>query len=131
MCARSTYSLGHTNTAILDGKSLVDLVGDDIDSQILAAVKLAWVGERLISDLVQGIGAVGDKLSQEDLLVRVDGVDNEAQKLGDLSLELEGLGNHICGLFMIVLEAQMLEMMPCIDRFTVKAKCLQRSDLPP
>jgi hypothetical protein len=124
MCARSTYSLGHTNTGISDGKGLVDLVGDDIDSQVLAAVKLAWVCERLISDLVQGIGAVRDKLSQEDLLVRVDGVDNEAQKLGDLSLELEGLGNHICGLFMIVLEAQVLEMMPCIDGFTVKAKCL-------
>lgn len=125
--ACSTYSLGHTNTAILDGKSLVDLVGDDIDSQVLAAVKLAWVCERLISDLVQGIGAVRDKLSQEDLLVRVDSVDNEAQKLGDLSLELESFGNHICGLFMIVLEAQMLEMMPFVDGFTVKAKCLQRS----
>jgi hypothetical protein len=124
MFACSTYSLGHTNTAILDGKSLVDLVGDDVDSQILAAVKLAWVCERLISDLVQGIGAVGDKLSQEDLLVRVDGVDNEAQKLGDLSLELESLGSHYCGLCMIVLEAQMLEMMPYLDRFTVKAKCL-------
>ena len=97
VCARNTYSLGHTNTGISDGKSLVDLVGDDIDSQILAAVKLAWVCERLISDLVQGIGAVGDKLSQEDLLVRVDGVDNEAQKLGDLSLELESFGGHICG----------------------------------
>ena len=35
--------------------------------------------------------AVGDEFSQEDLLVGVDGVDDEGEQLRDLSLELEGL----------------------------------------
>lgn len=82
----------------------------------------AWSGARRRSrdapDLVKGIGTVGDELSEEDLLVgvellvvaacaksqrwlhrvtqtrsqRTNGVDDEVQKLGDLSLETEGLG---------------------------------------
>lgn len=73
---------------------------------------------RDVPDLVKGIGTVGDELSEEDLLVgvellveaacaksqrwlhratqtrsqRTNGVDDEVQKLGDLSLETEGLG---------------------------------------
>lgn len=86
-----TYSLGHTNTGITDGKGLGLLVGDNVDAQILARVELARVGERLVADLVEGIGGVGDKLSQENLLVGVDGVDDEGEKLRDLSLELESL----------------------------------------
>jgi hypothetical protein len=92
-----TYSLGHTNTSITDGEGLGLLVWDDVDSEILAGVKLAWVRKGLISDLVKSIGSVGDKLSQEDLLVGVDGVDNEGEKLRDLSLELESLARHDCG----------------------------------
>ena len=35
--------LGHANTAILDGKRLGLLVGDDVDAEVLAAVELAGV----------------------------------------------------------------------------------------
>lgn len=86
-------SLGHTDTGILDGQSLVLLVGDDVDAEILASVQLAGVGQRLIADLVEGIGGVGDKFSEEDLLVGVDCVDDEGEKLRDLSLELESLSH--------------------------------------
>lgn len=89
----STYSLGHTNTGITDGQGLGLLVGDDVNAQVLARVELAGVGQRLVADLVQGIGGVGDKFSQEDLLVGVDGVDDEGEKLRDLSLELESLSH--------------------------------------
>lgn len=90
-----TYSLGHTNTGVTDGKGLLLLVGDDVDAQVLARVELAWVGQGLVADLVQGIGGVGNKFSEEDLLVGVDGVDDEGEKLRDLSLELESLRH--CG----------------------------------
>ncbi|KAI9155186.1 putative sterol O-acyltransferase 2 [Paramyrothecium foliicola] len=86
-----TYSLGHTNTGITDGKGLGLLVGDDVDAEVLARVKLAGVGQSLVADLVEGIGGVGHQLTEEDLLVRVDGVDDEGEKLRDLSLELESL----------------------------------------
>ena len=89
-----TYSLGHTDTGIADGEGLVLLVGDDVDAEILAGVQLAGVRQGLIADLVESIGSVGDKLTKEDLLVGVDSVDDEGEKLRDLSLELEGLGGR-------------------------------------
>lgn len=89
-----TYSLGHTNTGVPDGQGLGLLIGDDIDAKILARVKLGGIGQRLIADLVEGIRSIGDQLSQEDLLVGVDGVDNQREKLRDLSLELESFTRH-------------------------------------
>jgi hypothetical protein len=45
------------------------------------------------------IGGVGDELAEEDLLVGVEGVDDEREELVDLGLEGEGLGlrRHGCG----------------------------------
>jgi hypothetical protein len=94
---KSTYSLGHANTGILDCEGLVLLVGDDVDPEILAGLELTRVGEGLISDLVEGIGTVGNQFSQEDLLVGVHCVDDQGEKLRDLSLELEGFARHGCG----------------------------------
>lgn len=86
-----TYSLGHTDTGIADGEGLVDLIGDDVDAEVLASIELAGVGQGLVPDLVERIGSVGDELTEENLLVGVDGVDDEREQLRDLSLELEGL----------------------------------------
>ena len=96
-CWNATYSLGHTDTGIPDDQGLVLLVGDDVDAEVLAGIQLAGVGQGLISDLVQGIGGVGDEFSQEDLLVGVDGVDDQREQLRDLSLELEGFARHLEG----------------------------------
>ncbi len=38
-----TYSLGHADTSILDGESLVLLVVDNVNTKIFAGVKLAWI----------------------------------------------------------------------------------------
>lgn len=86
-----TYSLGHTDTGIADGEGLVLQVGDDIDAQILVGVELRGVGESLVADLVKSIRGVGDQLTKENFLVRVDGVNDQREQLRDLSLELEGL----------------------------------------
>ena len=94
-----TYGLGHTNTGIADGEGLVLLVWDNIDTEILAGLEFTRVGEGLISDLVEGIGTVGHKFSQEDLLVGVNCVDDQGEKLRDLSLELESFTSHDEGLF--------------------------------
>jgi len=88
-----TYSLGHTDTGITDSEGLVLLIGDDVDAKILVGVELGGVGQGLIANLVQSIGGVGDQLTQEDLLVGVDSVNDQREQLRDLSLELEGLGH--------------------------------------
>jgi hypothetical protein len=66
--------LGHTDTGIADGEDLVLLVGNDADDEVLLGVEDGGVGERGITDLVEGIGTVRDQLSEEDLLVGVEGV---------------------------------------------------------
>lgn len=93
MVTVKTYSLGHTDTGITDGEGLVLLIGDDVDAEILVGVELGGVGQGLIANLVQSIGGVGDQLTQEDLLVGVDSVNDQREQLRDLSLELEGLGH--------------------------------------
>ena len=67
-------SLGHTDTRVTDGKSLRLLIGNDSDEELLLGVEDGGVGERCIADLVEGIRAVGDDFTEEDLLVGVEGV---------------------------------------------------------
>ncbi len=94
---RGTHSLGHTNTCIADCQSLVVFIGYDVDAEVLAGIEFAWVRKGLIANLVKSIGRVRDQFPQEDFLVRVDCVYDEREKLGDLSLKLEGLARHDCG----------------------------------
>src|SRR5438105_2327034 len=86
-----TYSFSHANTSVFNCQGLVLLVWDDVNSQVLARIKLARVRKGLVADLVESIGAVGNQFSEEDFLVGIDSVDDERQKLRDLSLELKGL----------------------------------------
>ena len=67
-------SLGHTNTGIADGEDLVLLVGDETDVEILARVEDRGICQRLVTDLVECIGGVGDDFTKEDLLVGVESV---------------------------------------------------------
>ena len=91
--------LGHTNTRVDDGQALVVLVGDDVDEQLGLGIELGLVGEGLVTDLVKSVRGVGDKLTKEDLLVRVESVDDQGHQLVDLSLEGECLNvfvGHRC-----------------------------------
>jgi hypothetical protein len=83
------FLLGHTNTGILDGKGIVNLVWDDSDSEVWFEVESASirVSDRDVSDFVQGIRSVGDQFSEEDFLVGVEGVDDETHQLLDISIE--------------------------------------------
>ena len=55
------------------------------------AVLFALVGQALVPELVKSVGGVRDELAEEDLLVRVERVDDQRHKLVDLSLEGERL----------------------------------------
>ena len=60
-------------------------------------------GNRLVAQLVERIGGVGDQLAQEDVAVGIDRMHHEMQELGHLGLELVrlgpiGSGCFLCGL---------------------------------
>jgi hypothetical protein len=62
-----------------------------LNAQILLGLHDGGVGKGEVANLVEGIGGVGDELAQEDLLVGVEGVDDQAHQLGNLCLEGKGL----------------------------------------
>jgi hypothetical protein len=62
-------SLGHTDTGIPDDQTLVVLVRSNADVEVLLGVELGGVGERSITDFVEGVRAVRDEFTKEDLLV--------------------------------------------------------------
>merc|ERR1719420_2032950 len=82
--------LGHSETGVDDGERVVGLVGDNVDEELGLRLELCLVGEALEPDLVQGIGRVGDELTQENLLVAVEGVDDQGEQLVDLRLKGKG-----------------------------------------
>ena len=57
------------------------------DLEILIAFEQAAVRQALEMGLVDCIGCIGDELAQEDLVIRVDGVNHEVQQLFRLRLE--------------------------------------------
>jgi hypothetical protein len=77
-------SLGHSDTGILNRKSIVGFVGDNLDIELWIGVKGVRVGQRLVTNLIQSITRVGNKFSKKDFLVGVKGVDNQRQKLVDI-----------------------------------------------
>lgn len=67
-------SLSHTDTSIADGKDLILPVRDDADVEFLATVQGRGVRQGRVTNFVEGIRAVGNQLSEEDLLVGVERV---------------------------------------------------------
>lgn len=53
------------------------------------------VGEGGVLDFVEGIGRVGDEFLKEDFFVRVEGVDDKVEKLGNFGLEVKGFGGYV------------------------------------
>jgi len=52
-----------------------------VDEELGLVLEDSLVGERLVADLVEGIRRVGDELAKEDLLVGVEGVDDQREEL--------------------------------------------------
>ena len=51
------------------------------------------LGDRLVAQLVAGVGGVGDQLAQEHVGLGIDRVHHQAQQLRHLGLERVGFGN--------------------------------------
>mmetsp|Transcript_85951 Transcript_85951/g.240539 ORF Transcript_85951/g.240539 Transcript_85951/m.240539 type:complete len:294 (-) Transcript_85951:7-888(-) len=81
----------HADARVLDGDRRVCLVWDDLDEKVRLSLDLLRIGDGLVPDLVQGVGCVGNQLAQEDLLVAVEGVDDQAHQLLNVSVERERL----------------------------------------
>jgi hypothetical protein len=90
--------LGHTDTGIPESKGIVGLIGNNPDSEVGLNVQLSTlrVGNGLVPDLIEGIGSIRNQLSKENLLVRIEGVDDQTHQLLDISLKSKVL-SHFYG----------------------------------
>jgi len=78
----------HTDAVVADGQRAGGLVGLEFDRKIAAAEADFLVGQRLIGQLVDGVGGVGNDFTQENFLMRVNGVYHEIQQTLGFRLEL-------------------------------------------
>jgi hypothetical protein len=85
------FLLGHTDTSVSEGEGVGCLVGDDFDLEVGFISGDVGVSHGFVSDLVQGVRCVGNQLSEEDLLVGIECVDDQTHQLLDVSIEGEVL----------------------------------------
>jgi hypothetical protein len=82
----------HADAVVGDGDAAAPAVDVDPDAQALVAGEQLGPGERLVAQLGERVARVRDQLAQEDLLVRVERVDHQAEQVLDLGLECACLG---------------------------------------
>ena len=83
--------LGHADAGVLDHEDAALLVGAQADHELAVARSLGTeqlrLGDGAEPELVERIGGVRDQLAEEDLLVRVQRVDDEGEDPADLGLK--------------------------------------------
>ena len=67
-------------------------IDGDLDAERFAALDQLRLGDRLVAQLLAGVGGVGDELAHEDVAVRIDRMDHQLQEARDVGLETLGLG---------------------------------------
>ena len=77
----------HTDAGIGNRQRVFFLVRDDPDFRQFAVTDQRRIGDRLIAQLVACVGSVRDQLAQENVGLRIDRMDHEVQKLGNLGLK--------------------------------------------
>ena len=68
---------------------------EELDVEVGLSFDLLRIGDRFIPDLVQRIRCIGDQLTQKDLLVRIEGVDDQTHQLLDISIEGKGFRHDV------------------------------------
>ncbi len=80
--------LVHPDAVVLDDDGLVFLVNDDSDRRLEGDRLEGLVGNAQVAELVDRVGRIGDELAQEDLLVRVKGMDDEVEQTRHFRLKM-------------------------------------------
>jgi len=96
----------HAHPLVGQSECLLLLVDFDADVEGLevALTKDGGVCERHETQLAVGVGAVGDELAQEDLLVLLETVDDDVQHAVHVGVEVAGLSFRQQGLQLLISE---------------------------
>ena len=80
--------LVHADAVVADGQGAAVGIGGQDDAEVLPVQAHLVVGQTEVAQLVDGVGGVGDDLTEEDLLVSIDGVDHQIQQTLGFGFEL-------------------------------------------
>jgi len=80
----------HADAVIGDGDGAGVLVEADPDFQIGVVLIKRAVGQGFETQLVAGVGSVGDQFAEKDFLVGIQGMGNQAQQLLHFGLKTKG-----------------------------------------
>ena len=78
----------HADAIVGHGQNVVLGIALEPDLEVAAAEAHLVVGQAQIGQLVDGVGRVGYELTQEDLLVGIDGIDHQIEQALGFRLEL-------------------------------------------
>ena len=85
--ARGQVLAGHADAVVGDGQRLGVRVERDGDGEGAAALDQLGPGERLVAQLLAGVGGVGDELADKDLAVGIDRMNHQMQQARNVGLE--------------------------------------------
>ena len=86
--------MGHADAVVAHRQRARCFVQDDLYLPVAGMVEDLLVRERFEARLVDGVGRVRNQLPQEDLLVRIEGVDHQVQQLFYFGLEFHFFNSH-------------------------------------
>ena len=92
----------HADAVVLDGEGALLGIDRERDAGLGVFAEQRRLGDRLVAQLLVGVGGVRDQLAQEDGLVRIDGVHHEVQELRDIGFEYAAFGAGLVGASLIV-----------------------------
>ena len=85
--ARGQVVAGHADAVVGDGQGLGVLVERDGDGEGRAVGDELGLGDRLVAQLLAGVGGVGDEFADEDLPVGIDRMNHQMQQARNVGLE--------------------------------------------
>ena len=78
----------HADAVVAHGDGTLVFIHKDVDLVVFPAEAHAVVGQGQVTELVDGVGRVGDDLPEEDLLIGVNGIDHQVEQTLAFGLEL-------------------------------------------
>ena len=86
------FGARHADAVVGEGDRVSLGIERDLDAERFARLDQLRLGDRLVAQLLAGVGGVGDELAHEDVAVRIDRMDHQLQEARDVGLETLGLG---------------------------------------
>ena len=83
---------GHADAVVGEGQRLGVGIDRNLDRERSAVLDQFGLGDRLVAQLLAGVGGVGDEFADEDLAVGIDRMDHEMQQARNVGLEALGPG---------------------------------------